>query len=79
VKLKEAPSLVELSKQVELVNNSFDEICHSGKNLTIRLQKVATDASPTTTTSAENNTNNIGHHSPNKKATDSHNKGVVTS
>lgn len=44
MKLKEKPSLVELSKQMELVNNSFTEICHSGKDLTIRLQKVAPDA-----------------------------------
>jgi len=47
VKLKEMPSLLELSKQVELVNNSFDEICTSGKNLTIRLQKVLPDINGT--------------------------------
>jgi hypothetical protein len=40
VKLKEMPSLIELTRQVELINKSFDDICHSGKNLTIRLQKV---------------------------------------
>jgi hypothetical protein len=31
---------VELTKQIELINNTFDEILNSGKNLTIRLQKV---------------------------------------
>ena len=34
------PSIMELTRQVELVNKSFDDICNSGKNLTIRLQKV---------------------------------------
>jgi hypothetical protein len=43
VKLKEQPSLVELTRQVELINNSFEDICNSGKNLTIRLQKVLPD------------------------------------
>jgi len=54
VKLKEKPSLLELSKQVELVNNSFDEICTSGKNLTIRLQKVLSDVTGTPETNLEN-------------------------
>jgi hypothetical protein len=37
------PTLIELTRQVELINKSFDDICHSGKNLTIRLQKVLPD------------------------------------
>ncbi len=66
VKLKEQPSLIELTKQVELINNSFDEICNSGKNLTIRLQKVLPEAGESeqggdkgnSTKGAKNGTNN---------------------
>jgi len=36
------------------VNNSFDEICTSGKNLTIRLQKVLSDVTGTPETNLEN-------------------------
>jgi len=59
VKLKEMPSLLELSKQVELVNNSFDEICTSGKNLTIRLQKVLPDINGTPEANLENSEEKI--------------------
>jgi len=37
IKLKTMPSIIELTKQVELINTSFEEICNSGNNLTIRL------------------------------------------
>ena len=44
IKLKSMPSIIELTKQIELINTSFVEICNSGNNLTIRLQK--TDTAP---------------------------------
>ena len=39
VKLKEFPSLLELTKQLELINASFEDVCSQGKTLTIRLQR----------------------------------------
>ena len=40
VKLKEKPDMIELLKQMELVNSKFDEICSRAKNLNIRLLKL---------------------------------------
>lgn len=34
-----APSVVEMIQQNELVNESFYEICHSGRNLVIHIDK----------------------------------------
>lgn len=42
VKFRESPTPEELVKQLSLVTDKFDNICTSGKNLTIRLERKRT-------------------------------------
>ena len=39
IKFREGPNPEELLKQLELVYDKFENICNSGKNLTIRLER----------------------------------------
>ena len=39
IKLRESPSTQELTKQIRLVTNQFEQIVIAPKNLTVRLQK----------------------------------------
>jgi hypothetical protein len=39
IKFRESPSIQELTKQLKLVSNQFQQIIAAAKNLTVRLQK----------------------------------------
>lgn len=43
IKFRPAPSTGELTKQIKLVLDQFDHICHSPKNLTVRLHRIEND------------------------------------
>uniref|UniRef100_A0A7S3IFI1 Uncharacterized protein n=1 Tax=Strombidium inclinatum TaxID=197538 RepID=A0A7S3IFI1_9SPIT len=40
IKFRSAPSTGELAKQIKLVLEQFNHICHSPKNLTVRLHRI---------------------------------------
>lgn len=40
IKFRSAPSPGELTKQIKLVIEQFNHICHSPKNLTVRLHRI---------------------------------------
>ena len=39
IKFRQSPNFTELTKQLKLVNNKFEQIAYSVKNLTVRLLK----------------------------------------
>ena len=40
IKFRPAPSTGELTKQIKLVLEQFDHICHNPKNLTVKLHRI---------------------------------------
>ena len=40
IKFRSAPTTGELTNQIKLVLDQFDHICHSPKNLTVRLHRI---------------------------------------
>ena len=62
IKFRSGPSTGELTKQIKLVLEQFNHICHSPKNLTVRLHRI----------------DNEEDNKPSKKRVDGHSQGSYT-
>jgi len=67
VKFRSSPTTGELTKQIKLVYDQFNHICHAPKNLTVRLHRIEgesqTNASEAESKQKERSRSRSGHRS----------------